>query len=81
MSRKTATDEPNVSLRIARRRERDLLELRQLIAKAEMTQHQAAVALGKSPRAIEYWLSGKQPVPRMAILAMRYLLEHGIDNS
>ena len=81
MARKTTTNEPNVSLRIARRRERDLLELRTLIAAAGLTQHQAAAALGKGPRIVEYWLSGQQPVPRVAILAMRYVLEHGVENS
>jgi transcriptional regulator with XRE-family HTH domain len=54
-------------------------ELRELIAAAGLTQRQAAEALGKTQRILAYWLSGEQPVPHMAILAMRRIAEHGIE--
>ncbi len=51
-------------------------ELRELISLAGMTQREAAEALGKTQRIVAYWLSGEQPVPLMAILAMRWIVEH-----
>ena len=54
-------------------------ELRELIAATGLTQRETAEALGKTQRIVAYWLSGEQPVPRMAILAMRRIAEHGIE--
>lgn len=54
-------------------------ELRQLIADAGLSQRAAAEALGKTPRCVEYWLSGEKDVPRMAILAMRRIAEYGVE--
>jgi DNA-binding transcriptional regulator YiaG len=54
-------------------------ELRALIEAAGLSQGAAAQALGKTRRIVEYWLSGKQEVPRMAILAMRRIVEHGVE--
>jgi transcriptional regulator with XRE-family HTH domain len=59
-----------------RRKQQPADELRELIAAAGMTQRQAAEALGKTQRIVAYWLSGAQPVPRIAILAMRWIVEH-----
>lgn len=48
-------------------------ELRDLIAAAGMSQAQAAAALGKTQRMVEYWISGDHEPPKMAILAMRWI--------
>lgn len=58
------------------RKQRSADELRELIARSGMTQRETADALGKTQRIVAYWLSGQQPVPRMAILAMRWIVEH-----
>jgi transcriptional regulator with XRE-family HTH domain len=58
------------------RKQKPADELRELIAAAGMTQREAAEALGKTQRIVAYWLSGEQEVPRMAILAMRWIVEH-----
>lgn len=58
------------------RKQKPVDELRELIATARMTQRETAEALGKTQRIVAYWLSGEQPVPRMAILAMRWIAEH-----
>lgn len=50
-------------------------ELRDLIAAAGMSQAQAAAALGKTQRMVEYWLSGEHEPPKMAILAMRWIAQ------
>lgn len=51
-------------------------ELRDLIAACGMSQREAAVALDRTQRMVEYWLSGDHAVPRTVVLAMRYLVEH-----
>lgn len=56
-------------------------ELRDLISAAGLNQRTAAEALGKTQRTVEYWLSGTQEVPVMAILAMRRIAEHGVEKS
>lgn len=63
------------------RKQKPVDELRQLIAAAGMTQRETADALGKTQRIVAYWLSGEQPVPRMAILAMRWIVEHASAQS
>lgn len=49
-------------------RKKELAEFRRLIE-----------AAGLNQRTIEYWLSGQQDVPRMAILAMRWIAKHGVE--
>lgn len=51
-------------------------ELRDLIAACGMSQREAAAALDRTKRMVEYWLSGDHDVPRTVMLAMRYLAEH-----
>lgn len=61
------------------KRRKPVEELRALIDAAGLNQRTTAEALGKTQRTIEYWLSGQQDVPRMAILAMRRIAEHGLE--
>jgi transcriptional regulator with XRE-family HTH domain len=49
-------------------------ELRALISQLGMTQRAAARALDVEDRTLRYWASGQVPIPRMAILALRYLV-------
>lgn len=58
------------------RKPKPVEELRELIAAAGLTQRQTAEALGKTQRIVAYWLSGEQPVPLMALLAMRWIALH-----
>jgi len=50
------------------------LELRALIKLLEMSQREAADAIGVETRSMRRWVAANPPPPLMAILALRYLL-------
>ena len=52
----------------------DSAKLQQLIDQGGYTQRGAARELQVSERAMRYWCSGQQPVPRTVILAMEHLV-------
>ncbi len=56
--------------------EKAAAELRGLMGQAGLTQVAAAHELDYSERAIRGFCSGREPVPRAVLYAMRYIVEH-----
>lgn len=48
-------------------------DLRDMLSRLGLSQAGAAKALGITTRAVEHWIAGTRPIPRMAELALRYL--------
>jgi DNA-binding transcriptional regulator YiaG len=67
---------PIAEERVVTRKKSPAEELRDLIAACGMSQREAAQALDRTQRMVEYWLSGDHAVPRTVLLSMRYLAEH-----
>jgi transcriptional regulator with XRE-family HTH domain len=51
----------------------DADRLRELIARACLSQQAFARRIGRAPRAVRYWVAGEQPVPVEVMLAAEHL--------